>query len=190
MTPIRRAPKALRISIFLLIPLIALAVAGMPSPGRADGAKKLVIFPFAFHEVPQPGTFVDHIHQKRLEAMTAQLRTAMDDSPKFDVVPIPAAPPPASTSGNHTMATTVSVPIAGCVTCELDAAKRAGADYAMIPEIQKVTAIAYIFTVATWDVANGKEIDDASAYVRGDTNDIWARGVDYLIKNHLLKSED
>jgi hypothetical protein len=198
-TQIMTCPEAFRAPLPLLFLTLLLAVfslAGAPAPGHAaepaqapqpakeTGAQTLAVFPFSYREaVPRPAAALDEAHRKRLAAMTEQLRKALAKSDRYSLVSVSETPKTEEPASPRL----VGVPAAECVSCALDSAKAAGAELAMIAEVEKVTAIVFAVTVSTYDVASGNEIAEHRVDVRGDDDATWRKGVEWLIRNRLLK---
>jgi hypothetical protein len=165
----------------------ALGLAAEPAaatrPDKETGMESLAVFAFSYREpVPRPAA-LDEAHKKRLALMTETLRKAMADSGRYDLVSVSDQPK----TEERVSPRLVGLPAAECVSCALDTAKAAGAKLAMIGEVEKVTAIVFTVTVSTYDVASGREIASNRVDVRGDDDAIWRKGVEWLIKNRLLK---
>jgi hypothetical protein len=152
-------------------------------PAKEMGKETLAIFPFSYSEgMPRPPV-VDEAHEKRLALMTETLRKAMADSGRYDLVSVSER----AKAGESVSPQAAGVPAAECVSCALDAAKAAGAKLAMIGEVRKMTAIVFGVTVSTYDVASGKAIARDHVDVSGDSDTIWRKGVEWLVRNRLLK---
>jgi hypothetical protein len=73
----------------------------------------------------------------------------------------------------------------GCNGCEADIARELGAEIAMTGTVQKVSNLILNINVFVTDVATRKRIGAASVDIRGNTDESWARGVSYLVRNRL-----
>jgi hypothetical protein len=177
--------------LVILLLLTGLGLSGASAPGLAaepaaatpPAKETLAVFPFSYTEGrPQPPV-LDEAHKKRLALMTERLRKAMADSGRYDLVSVSGMPKAAEPVSPQA----AGVPAAECVSCALETASAAGAKLAMIGEVRKMTAIVFGVSVSTYDVASGKQIASDHVDVSGDDDTIWRKGVEWLIRNRLLK---
>jgi hypothetical protein len=77
-------------------------------------------------------------------------------------------------------------PLRDCNGCELDLAKRLGANLAAFGWVQKVSNLILNINLQIRDVATGRLVQAASTDIRGNTDESWEHGIRYLIKNRLF----
>lgn len=77
--------------------------------------------------------------------------------------------------------------IAQCNGCDADFARDLGADLAVTGEVQKTSNLILSITVYMRDAKTGKLAVGGSSDIRGNTDESWRRGIDYIIRNRLLK---
>lgn len=73
-----------------------------------------------------------------------------------------------------------------CGGCEITYGKEIGSEMVAWVNIQKVSNLIINMNVYIADVANNKMVFVRSVDVRGNTDESWARSINYLIKNYLL----
>src|SRR5262249_53210112 len=80
-----------------------------------------------------------------------------------------------------------SAEISSCNGCERDFALEAGADWAAWGTVQKVSNLILNINVYMED-ARAKKIEFAkSVDIRGNTDESWQRGLDYMLRHYLLQ---
>lgn len=77
--------------------------------------------------------------------------------------------------------------IINCNGCELEAARKAGAQFACYGWVQKVSNLILNINVVIEDAATGKVVKQGSADIRGNTDEIWHRGLKFLLDDRLLE---
>ena len=75
-----------------------------------------------------------------------------------------------------------------CDGCEVDEARKVGAQVSVIGWVQKVSNLILNINVVVRDVATGKRVAAGSVDIRGDTDESWTRGLSYLMRNRILDS--
>jgi hypothetical protein len=89
---------------------------------------------------------------------------------------------------------TSSVPAAtkqgllGCNGCELELARKLGATEAALGWVQKVSRLILNINLQIRDVETGQLVKRGSVDIRGDTDESWRHGIDYLMRNRILRS--
>ncbi len=76
---------------------------------------------------------------------------------------------------------------ADCNGCELRMARRLGADYALVGEIQKVSNLILSMNLVARDAATGAKARGMSVEIRGNTDDSWTRGMRYILRNNIFR---
>lgn len=160
-------------------------VAALTFPVAAGAAPKLAIFPvdmsfpsseedfFTAKRGPSPD------EQRRLDMARDQLQKLLSANGRYDVIDI--APIAADI--------TAAQPIFQCNGCEIDIAGKAKADLVMTSLIDKISETHLSLTVAIVDVAQSKLVSTSSVLIQGNTDEAWAHGVRWLVKNRLLAED-
>jgi hypothetical protein len=76
--------------------------------------------------------------------------------------------------------------IRNCNGCQRDFAKRIGADLAAWGTVQKVSNLILNINVYMEDAQTGKLNFLKSVDIRGNTDESWRHGLDYMLRNYLL----
>jgi hypothetical protein len=79
--------------------------------------------------------------------------------------------------------------VRNCQGCDVDLAKKAGAEIAVTGWVQKVSNLILNINVVARRVQTGQVISAGSVDLRGNTDESWSRGVAYLLRNRLHPSE-
>jgi hypothetical protein len=77
--------------------------------------------------------------------------------------------------------------ISGCNGCERDFARRVGANWAAWGTVQKVSNLILSISVYVEDAEAGKMEFVRAVDIRGNTDESWRHGLDYLLRNYLLR---
>jgi hypothetical protein len=72
-----------------------------------------------------------------------------------------------------------------CGDCADGFAQEIGADYAVTGVVYKVSELVLSINVYVHDAAASKPLTGATVDLRGNTDESWRRGIDYLYKNML-----
>ena len=100
----------------------------------------------------------------------------MNDSGRYKLVRIP-----------HDLQSAVAAaPINSCNGCERDFALRAGTDLAAWGTVQKVSNLILNINVYMEDAKAKKMIFVKSVDIRGNTDESWQRGLNYLLQHYLI----
>jgi hypothetical protein len=113
--------------------------------------------------------------QRRLKEVTEQLRKALAESGRFVVLDI--APVDAAAHASNLQA---------CGGCDVEFARRLGADLAVTGLVQKVSALILNMNIYLRDAHTGQLITAMSADFRSNTDESWSRTLSYLLRNRLL----
>ena len=79
-----------------------------------------------------------------------------------------------------------AAPLHKCGGCEVDFARRAGAEIAITGTVSKVSNLILGFTIQVRDVSTGRLTHVLQAGFRGNTDESWLRSVRWLVANRLL----
>lgn len=78
---------------------------------------------------------------------------------------------------------------ADCNFCDVLMARKLGADYALVGEVQKVSNLILSMNLVVRDAPEGQYAKGMSVDIRGNTDDSWLRGMRYIIKNNIFRKK-
>ncbi len=138
----------------------------------ATGAvRRLAVFDFTFIDTSlEPPTEAE---RARLAALGNQLRARLAGEGRYQVITVPAA------------LTADLGDINRCNGCELTIGKKLGADLVAYGWVQKVSNLILNINVVIEDVETGRQMVTASADIRGNTDESWRRGLDFLYEDRI-----
>lgn len=147
-------------------------------PGALSAAQTVAIFPFELIDDSQEGESNGprEDETKRIQSITGELRDLIAKEGRY--APVNLAPFAAEIADK--------APLYKCNDCEIDLAKKAGAELAMIGTVQKVSNLILNLNVYIRDVATGERKKTMSVDIRGNTDETWSRSLRYLLKNQLF----
>jgi hypothetical protein len=70
----------------------------------------------------------------------------------------------------------------GCNGCELDIARKAGADRILLAWVQKVSNLILNINIEVRDANTGQVVLAKSVDLRGNTDQSWQRGIDFIVR--------
>jgi hypothetical protein len=114
----------------------------------------------------------------RLDMLNELFRERLDNSGRFKIVPVPPDTQQRIAAGPE---------ISGCNGCERDYAKSIGADWAAWGTVQKVSNLILNINLYMEDAANGKLEFVKSVDIRGNTDESWRHGLDYMLRHYLFE---
>jgi hypothetical protein len=150
-----------------LLMLGVMPAAGQTPPGIAVFDMQLL------NTSPAPST---QMELDRAAQLTTRLRDAIAASGRYRVIDI--APVRAELQAGPELR--------DCNGCELDYARKLGADYAAVSWVQKVSNLILNINVAIEDVGTGKLVTRGSVDIRGNTDESWQHGLAYLLDHRIL----
>ena len=115
---------------------------------------------------------------ERIHRLNDILREKLTGSGRFEIVDIPPDTVKEIASGPAT---------SNCNGCQRKFAERVGADWAAWGVVQKVSNLILNINVYMENIASGKMEFARSVDIRGNTDESWRRGLDYLLRNYLLR---
>jgi hypothetical protein len=146
-------------------------VASWTSPATAASAT--AIFPFEIYdtsgEAPQPDL------TERLAMATRVLSEALEKKGRYSPVDLAAF-------GAEVAAT---APRYRCGDCFLPVARRAGAVFAVVSVVHKVSSLISSMDIWIFDATSGAEVGHLGGQIRGDTAEAYEHGVHFLVRNRL-----
>jgi hypothetical protein len=75
----------------------------------------------------------------------------------------------------------------GCNGCDIDLGRALHADLVAFGWVQKVSNLILNINLEVHDIASGRLVDAGSVDIRGNTDESWRRGLDYLLKNRIFR---
>lgn len=159
----RKGLMALVLSVFLALP--ALAGASRPT---------LAVLPFEINdtsgEVGGPAR-----HDEMLSRLTTFISDKLTAANLYDVVPEERVAAAVKEVDPGTF-------LRACNGCELDIARRAGADLVMIGWFWKVSTLIGTLHIEIKDVATGRTVYQRVFDFRGDNDKAWERAAAYMVR--------
>lgn len=76
-----------------------------------------------------------------------------------------------------------------CNGCEVEIARRAGADRVLLAWVQKVSNLILNLNIEVRDAKTGQAVLVKSVDVRGNTDLSWQRGIDFLVRDMVERGE-
>ncbi len=159
--------RSVAASLMLLLALLGAA--------QAAEAPRVAFFGFALINTSLEPTKPDE--RKRIEMLDDLFRRKLDASGRFRIVAIPPDLERQIASGPD---------IRNCNGCERDYAVRSGADWAAWGTVQKVSNLILNINVYMEDAQSGKTEFVKSVDIRGNTDESWRHGLDYLLRHYLF----
>ena len=140
------------------------------------GGEKIAVFEF---EIIRSNVIAGVPENRKAEALrlamiSARLRGQLSASGQLELVDI------APVAGKAAAAN-----LRSCGGCADDFARELGAAYAFTGTVQKVSELILNINVYVHDAATSQPLAVATVDLRGNTDESWRRGIDYLYKNIL-----
>ena len=140
----------------------------------ADAQRLLAaVFLFEMDDVSPHGAIPERSsHDRvRLGRLDGQLVVSLERSGQYAPVAVPVDPAWPS--------------LWTCGGCEVEAARRVGAQVAVTGWVHKVSDLVFNINVVVRDVATGERVAGGSVDVRDDTDESWARGLAELLRTQI-----
>lgn len=151
----------------------ALVVASFTAAAGEAHRAKLAILPVEINDTSgEMGT--PESHDGMLGDLTAFLTERIGQSNLYALVPQVRVTEAVQAVNSGTY-------LRDCHGCELDIARRAGADQVMVAWIWKVSTLVLTLHIEIKDVASGRPVYRRVFDFRGDNETAWKRAVDYMI---------
>jgi Protein of unknown function (DUF2380) len=115
--------------------------------------------------------------ERRLAALDERLRQALAASGRYALLDTGPVADKAARYGN----------LAHCNGCDARLAGELGADLALTGEVQKTSNLILSISIYLRDAETGALVGGGSADIRGNTDESWARGIDYILRNRILR---
>jgi uncharacterized protein DUF2380 len=157
---------------------IILAILAGGSANAAPHGKhvpRVVFFGFELiNTSPEPTA---HAEVKRIGLLNDTLRQKLAASGRFEIVDMPP-----DVTGEIASAYRID----SCNGCRRELTRRSGASWAAWGTVQKVSNLILNINVFMENSDSGKMEFIRSVDIRGNTDESWQRGLDYLLRNYLL----
>lgn len=151
----------------------------------ATEAHSILVFPFDFVDTSLHYQ-LEHESRPadlaRVERATAQARELIDAMPEFEVIAFAQGKP-----ALHKLQDRYYY-LYRCNGCEVDLARKLGADFVMMGWAQKVSNLILNVNAVIRDVSTGRDLAGASTDMRGNTDESWTRAMDTMITDILMQS--
>jgi hypothetical protein len=116
--------------------------------------------------------------EKRLEKLGVILREQLAGGGRFSFVAIPPEVQKQAVAGSG---------IPNCNGCERDLAEKTGAELVAWGTVQKVSNLILNINLYIEDVQTGKIEFAHGVDIRGNTDESWHHGLNYMIRHYILK---
>ncbi|WP_135506776.1 DUF3280 domain-containing protein [Roseovarius aestuariivivens] len=82
------------------------------------------------------------------------------------------------------------VNLAKCYGCDSRIARRLGAQYSLVGEVQKVSNLILTMNLQLRDAESGVLVKGGVVDIRSNTDEGWSRGIRYILKNRIFRREE
>ncbi len=167
------------ITYVLRLTLIGLTLA-IAAPAIA--AQKTAVFPFDIRDAEQEGEVVPVLNKedlRRLKVVADELKLLLSKDSRYEVVDLTP----------HAADIEKAAPFNTCDGCEVDIAKKAGADLAVLGFADKLSDALISLQLFVRDVKTGEMKRAMSAEIRGNTDELWLHGIRWLWRNRFNPEE-
>ena len=166
-----RGAKALLTALFIVSAMVS-----VPAIGTAQ-ERSAAIFDFELTDTSRDNQLAPHDaeHRARLAEVSERLRKRLAESGRFSVADIGPVAKEAQASN-----------LQSCGGCDVSLAGKVGADLAITGMVYKVSNLILNMMIFVRDARTGADLAVAQADMRGDTDESWARTLDWLVRNRLL----
>ena len=173
----RQIAQRRRQRMWLMAAAIASALATTPIAQAADDTTIPRVAFFGFQLINTSLEPTTPSETSRIGMLDDLLRERLDTSGRFRIVPIPPDLRQRIAAGPE---------IANCNGCERDLAKTVGANWAAWGSVQKVSNLILNINLYLEDVATAKMEFVKSVDIRGNTDESWRHGLDYMLRHYLF----
>jgi hypothetical protein len=146
--------------------------------GAADNTGNLRVAFLGFRLINSSLEPTTPAEERRIRELDELLREKLDASGRFKVVAIPPDIQQKVAAGPD---------IGNCNGCERDFAKQIHADWVAWGTVQKVSNLILNINLYMEDVQTGKLEFIRSVDIRGNTDESWRRGLDYVLRHYLFR---
>ncbi|MBO0765847.1 MAG: DUF3280 domain-containing protein [Hyphomicrobiaceae bacterium] len=159
---------------------LALLAATLLTAAGAQAAPKAAVFPFELIDDSLDGQYLGARaeEEERLALATAELRKLVAQEAGYDVVDL----------GPLKSEIEKAAPLYKCNGCEVELARKAGAEFAITAAVRKYTNLLLSLHIYVTEVSTGKLTKMYRIDIRGNTDESWLRGVRWLVARGLVGS--
>ena len=155
--------------------LLGAVVAARSAADTSGGTKRIAFFGF---QLINTSLEADTTNEgRRLSMLESLFREKLAPSGRFTILPIPPEMQAAIADGPE---------ISNCNGCERDYARSLGADWAAWGTVQKVSNLILNINLYIKDVSSGELTFVKSVDIRGNTDESWRHGLDYMLRHYLF----
>ncbi|WP_108260990.1 DUF3280 domain-containing protein [Mangrovicoccus ximenensis] len=76
---------------------------------------------------------------------------------------------------------------ANCYGCDVRMARKLGADYVAVGEVQKVSELILSMNLVLRETGEGRMVRGRSVDIRSNTDNSWSRGIRYILNTEIFK---
>ena len=164
----------MRIKTFFFSLMLFASVFAAPKTGRTAPPSDTAVFDAVMiNSSLEPESAAE---TERLRHLTDSLRQALEKSGQYRIVDL--APIKDQLSAVKA--------IYACNGCEIDLAKKVGAQRAVVAWVQKVSNLILNINVRISDIETGKALKSGSVDIRGNSDQSWERGLKFLLEEHVF----
>ena len=145
------------------------------TPAYAADPPRVAFFGFAMINTSLEATKPEE--ETRLRMLEGLVRKQLDASGRFSFVAVSPELQQEIARGPE---------IRECNGCERDYARKAGADVAAWGTVHKISNLILSVSLQLEDAQTGKTTFAKSVSIRGNTDESWRRGLEYMLHNYLL----
>lgn len=158
------------------LPLLAAIVTlGLLPAGAGEAPRTVADFGVVFLNTSPEATTPEE--ERRLAALEQRLHEGLEESGRYAFVDTAPVAEKADLYKN----------LAQCNGCDARLAKELGAEVALSAEVQKTSNLILSMSVYIRDAETGALVGGGSADIRGNTDESWRRGIDYILRNRILR---
>lgn len=159
----------------------AVIAALLPGMATAGDPVSVAVFDMGFENFSQEVDYgaSNAAEAARIVMLSAHLRDLLAASGRYRV--IDAGPAAADPRANGD--------VFSCNGCEAPLARELGASRSVTGRVQKMSVLVQTVILRERDVATGEVVSLYQTDIRGNTDEAWRRGLDWLVKNRLLRQE-
>lgn len=160
---------------------VVLAAIALFSATIAHAAEKIVVFPLEVPDFIAEGEYIPKPAKEgpRAGLATDELRSLIAATGQYEVVDL----------SPYAAELKEAQPLYKCNGCAVDLAKKYGARYAVMGLVEKASDTLLNMNLEVVDVVEGKVVQRGSTIIQGNTDDMWLRGVRWLMKNRIAPKD-
>ena len=179
-TKLRPRYRTARFALVLLVTGL-LASAWSHAAAAQQPLQKLLVLDFELID-QQAGVVPFPEKEARLAMASQRLREALVQQELYDVIDIaPVAQLIRTEAARQSLLE--------CNGCELDIAREAGADRILLAWVQKISNLILNINVKILDAKTGQVVMTNSVDLRGNTDESWQRGIDFMVRDMVERKQ-